>query len=172
MNEFLIVDQGSSIFEKASGCILHRNPTSGKVKVLLLGRWKGVLHHEDLPIKYITISEHLDMVGVQLTANYSSTRKLNGDKLQEKVKNIIGPWKGGKLMPLTQRPHSINTFCLSKVWFRSASINLREGDIRFLNSQIKSWLFHDQLEYPEELVLYRPRRKGGLGLIHVKTSWG
>ena len=170
MNEFVLVDQGSTLFEKASGCILHRNPAAGKVKVLLLGRWKGVLQQEDLPVKYISISDHLDMVGVQLTATFSNTRQVNGEKLQDRVKNTVGPWKGGKFMPLTQRPYSINSFCLSKLWFRSASINLRECDFRAINSQIKSWLFADQLEYPEEVVLYRPRNKGGLNLINVKIK--
>ena len=48
MNEFTIVDKGSSLFEAASGCILHRDPTSGKVKFLPLGRWRGTLQQEDL----------------------------------------------------------------------------------------------------------------------------
>ena len=146
MDEFKPVDQGSTLFEKASGCILHRNPASGKVKLLPLGRWKGVLQQEDLPVKYITISEHLDMVGVQLCASTTQTRKVNGDKLQETIKNTVGPWKGGKFMPLTQRPFSANTYCMSKIWFRSTSINLRESDIKTLNSNIKSWIFADQLE--------------------------
>ena len=153
MSEFTLVDEGSSIFERASGCILHRNPASGKVKLLPLGRWKGVLQQEDLPVKYISISDHLDMVGVQLTATFSLTRKLNGDKIQETVKNVIGPWKGGKFMPLIQRPYSVNSFCISKICFRSASINLREGDFNVINSQIKSWVFADQLEYPEEMCM-------------------
>ena len=114
---------------------------SGKVKLLLLGCWKGVLQQEDLPVKYITISNHLDMVGVQVTATFSQTRQLNGDKVQEKVKNVVGSWKGGIFMPLIQRPYSVNSFCISKI---SSSINLREGDFKAMNSQIKSWVFADQ----------------------------
>ena len=71
-------------------------------------------------------------------------------------------------MPLVQRPYSINSFCISKICFRSASINLREGDFKAMNSQIKSWVFADQLESPEEIILYRSRAHGGLGLTHVK----
>ena len=73
MNEFTLVDTGSSIFEAASGCILHRDPSSGKVKFLPLGRWKGTLQQEDLPVNYIALSEHLDKVGVQLKATYTQT---------------------------------------------------------------------------------------------------
>ena len=115
MNEFSVVDMGSALFEAASGCVLHRDPTSGKVKLLPLGRWKGTLTIEDLPVNYIKISEHLDMVGVKLQASYQKTRKINCDELLTKVQNITGAWKGGKFMPLTSRPHSLNSYCLSKV---------------------------------------------------------
>ena len=71
-------------------------------------------------------------------------------------------------MALTDRPHSLNTYCLSKVWFRCSSINLRVCDLTKISSNIKSWLFADQLEKPEEVVLYRPRECGGLGLLNVQ----
>ena len=168
MNEFRIVDAGSALFEKASGCVLHRDPLSGKVKFLPLGRWKGVLQQEDLPVKYINISEHLDMIGVELTSSASNTRKINGDRLQEKIKAIIGPWKGGKFMPLVKRPYSVNSFCVSKICFKPAAINLIENDFKVINSQIKSSVFADQLETPEEIVQYRPRICGRLGMTHVR----
>ena len=53
MAEFSLVDQGSLLFETASGCILHGDQASGKVKFLPLGRWKGTMTIEDLPVKYI-----------------------------------------------------------------------------------------------------------------------
>ena len=64
MNEFHTIDRGAALFEAASGCALHRDPLSGKVKFLPLGRWKGNLQQEDLPVNYIALSDHLDMVGV------------------------------------------------------------------------------------------------------------
>ena len=152
----------------AVSCILHRDPTSGKVKFLPLGRWKGSLTQEDLPVRYIAMSEHLDMIGVELRATHTQTRKANGDLLQDKVKKIIGPWKGGKFMDLTLRSHSANTYCLSKVWFKCASIDLRALDISKITSLVKSWIFADMLEKPEELVLYRSRKLGGLNLINIK----
>ena len=170
MNEFTIVDKGSALFEGASGCKLHRDPRSGKVKFLPLGRWKGTLQQEDLPVNYIAISEHLDMVGVRLTHNFQKSRKLNGDEIQGKVQSLIRTWKSGKFMPLICRPYSINNFCLSKVWFRCSSLNLRSGDINKITSCVKSWLFSDQLEKPEEALLYRDRKSGGLGLANVKCK--
>ena len=159
MNEFTVVDRGSSLFEAASGCKLHRDPASGKVKFLPLGRWKGTLTREDLPMNYIVLSDHLDMVGVKLLATYQKTRKVNCDELVDKVKNTTGAWKAGKFMPLTCRAHSVNTYCLSKTLFKCSSINLRVGDVAKISSHVKSWLYADQLEKPEELVLYRQRNR-------------
>ena len=68
------------------------------------------------------------MVDVKLKSSFLQTRKVNCDELQDKVRNVIGPWKGGKFMPLSLRSHSINTYCLSKVWFKCPSINLRVCD--------------------------------------------
>ena len=50
MHEFSLVDKASLLFEKASGCELHRDPASGKVKFLPLGRWRNTLQQEDIPL--------------------------------------------------------------------------------------------------------------------------
>ena len=44
----------------------------------------------DIPVPYIVLSNHLDMVGVKLCARYRETRLTNGDELQDKVKKVIG----------------------------------------------------------------------------------
>ena len=74
------------------------------------------------------------------------------------------------MLPLIQRPYSVNSFCISKICFRSASINLREGDFNVINSQMKTWVRADQLECPGEIVLYRSKDTGGLGLTHAKCK--
>ena len=168
MQEFQLVDHACSLLERASGVKLHRDPSAGKVKFLPLGRWKGNLTQEDLPHQYVQLSDHLDFVGVELRATFQQTRKVNGDQLQERVKNTVGPWKAGRFMPLTLRPFSANTYALSKVWFKCSCVNLRIQDIDTINRQVKSWLYQDCLEKPSELVLYRDTQAGGLGLFHVR----
>ena len=64
MQEFNLVDQACALLERASGVKLHRDPAAGKVKFLALGRWRGVLTQEDIPQRYIELSDHLDFVGV------------------------------------------------------------------------------------------------------------
>ena len=55
---------------------------------------RGDLPKEDLPVKYIALSEHLDSLKQPV-----QTRKINGDALLDKVGKIVGPWKGGKFIP-------------------------------------------------------------------------
>ena len=141
--EFELVDKGSAIFEAASGCVLHRDPSKGKVKFLPIGGWRPSGKHPglqkaDIPVPYIVLSNHLDMVGVKLCANYRETRSTNGDELQDKVKKVIGSWKSGKFMHLSQRSASINTYCLSKVFFKCSSIDLRTADTTNITASIKS----------------------------------
>ena len=37
-----------------------------------------------------------------------------------------------------------------------------------ITSKVKAWLYADQLEKPEEIVLYRQSALGALGLHHVE----
>ena len=172
MEEFQLVNDASALFEAASGCRLHRDPASLKCKFLPLGKWRNQLKQEDLPddCQYFVLSDHLDMVGVQLKATWVQTRKANGDIIQQRVANTINPWRGGKFMPLTMRPCSINNYAFSKVWFRCGSVDLREGDIATINKSVKSWLYADLFEKPSEAVMCRPPAYGGLGVSSVRNK--
>ena len=170
MEEFRLVDKAMALFERASGCRLHRDPTNKKCKFLPLARWRGTLTQEDIPCNYMTISDHLEMIGVELRATWSQTRKANGDIVQKRVSDTVRKWKSGKFMNLTLRALSMNIYCFSKIWFRSHSVDLRELDFTKITSTAKSWLYADMLLKPEELVLYRHTSSGGLALLHVKMK--
>ena len=129
---------------------------------MALGKWKGTLKQDDLPCNFFSLSDHLYMLGVTLKATHMATRKHNGDELQERMKNTVGPWKAGKFMPLSMRPHSLNCYALPKLWHKCATIDLRVGDVVAINKIAKSWLYADLLEKPEELALYRQPDAGGL----------
>ena len=118
----------------------------------------------------MTLSDHLDMVGVTLKASWVQSSKANGDALQSKVKNTVNPWKAGKFLPITQRGWSLNAHALAKVWFRAKSVDLRVCDLKSITSTCKSWLYQDMLIKPEEMLLHRPSHYGGLGLHHVKQK--
>ena len=156
MQEFTVVDMAMTLFERASGCKLHRDPASKKCKFLPLARWRGTLQQEDIPCPcpYMSISDHLEMLGVELKATWTQTRKANGDISQTRIGNTIQQWKSGKFMFMNLRSWSINQYCLPKMWFRSHCVDLRVQDVNKITSLVKSWLYQDQLLKPEELVMH------------------
>ena len=128
------------------------------------------MEQEDIPLNYMVLSESLEMVGVEIKATWVQTKKANGDIIQSRVSKTVIAWKSGKFMDLSCRPWSLNNFALSKVWFRCHTVDLRMIDITKVTSNVKSWLFQDQLEKPEEMILHRPIHMGGLGLQNVKMK--
>ena len=80
MEEFIMVDRIISVFESASGCAIHRDPTQDKCKVLLLGGRKR-LQQEDIPVEYIKISDHLDMLGFTLMATFTKTTSASAKRI-------------------------------------------------------------------------------------------
>ena len=103
-------------------------------------------------------------------ASWQQTRKVNNDELLVRVKNTVGAWKSGTFLQLVCRPFSINSYCYSKVWFCTHSLDLRVCDIKAISSACKGWLYQDMLEKPSELLLNRPVEEGGLGLHHLQSK--
>ena len=128
------------MFEAASGCVLHRDVATKKCKVLLLGSWKN-WSQDNIPLPFLTKSNYLDMLGVKLFNNYSTTKKENGEIIVSTIKNICDRWKSGKFMEFNDRSISANTFALSKIWYKTSSINHRKGDIDKIKAGLKSWLY-------------------------------
>ena len=73
-------------------------------------------------------------------------------------------------MPLIQRPWTINSYTLSKVWFKCSSVDLRIQDSSSISSKIKTWLYADQLERPEDMINYQPVHLGGLGRLRPEPD--
>jgi hypothetical protein len=168
MQEFSLVDKAMGLFEKASGCKLHRDPASKKCKFLPLARWRGTLQQEDIPCPYMSLSDHLEMLGVELRATWAKTRKANGDACQTRVVNTTRQWKAGKFMHMTLRSWSLNQYCLPKIWFKSHCVDIRVQDVSKITSLVKGWLYQDQLIKPEEMIMYRESSLGGLGIHSVQ----
>ena len=110
------------------------------------------------------------MVGVELLASWQQSRKVNIDELLSRVKSTIVSWMSGKFLPLACRPFSISTYCLSKVWFRTHSVDLRAGDILSISGACKGWIYQDTFEKSNDLLLYRTTEEGGSGMHHVKSK--
>ena len=106
-----------TVFERASGCTMHRTAASNKCKFLALGKWRIELTQDKIPFDLFTLSKHLDFLGINIEATFGATRKANGIILQERIKQVINPWKGGRLMSLTLRSHSVNFYAFSKLLY-------------------------------------------------------
>ena len=68
------------------------------------------------------------------------------------------------------RPFSVNTFCLSKIWFRTHTVDIREGDITTITSNVKQYIYQDMFYKPSEEMLFRPVQFGGLGLHNIRCK--
>ena len=103
-------------------------------------------------------------------ATFAKTRKVNCDSIKENLSSLIGSWKSGRFLPFSQRPWSINSYALPLVWYRCHCIDLRAGDFTEMSSVLKSCLYEDLLEKPEELMMVKPRSEGGLGVHHIRSK--
>ena len=143
--ELVLVERVMTLFEMSSGCKMHRTAISQKCKFLALGKWKTKLQQHMIPHPFFLLSDHLDFLGVILKSSYSFTRKANGDLLQERLRKVIGPWRAGRFMSLTLRPHSIILYAYSKLLYRCNSIDLRVANIKQFTKSAKSFLYADLL---------------------------
>ena len=134
---------------------MHRTAASQKCKFLVLGKWQTELTQEMIPHSFFSLSDHLDYLGVTLKSTYALTRKVNEDTVQDRVRKVVGPWRGGCFMPLNLRSHSVNTCAFSKLMYKCNTIDLRIGDIKVFNKTVKSFIYTDLGEKPDELTLYR-----------------
>ena len=85
----------------------------------------GTLQREDILLRYMVLTDSLEIVGVKLKATWQQTRKANGDIIQERISRTINAWKSGKFMNLSSRPWSVNNYALTKVWFKCHTVDLR-----------------------------------------------
>ena len=167
-DEFLMLDKALSLFEKASGSRLHRDPTTKKCEILPLGKWSRWTQ-ADSPLPYMSIVDQLNFLGVYLTRSPTKTRTANGDSLVARIKSTIGGYQAGRHSPLVCRPYTLNTYILSKVTYKASVINLRAQDYHAIGAAAKRWACQHLLLKPPEILLYRKAEDGGLGLIQIEA---
>ena len=137
IEEFKILEKAVNMYEKASGCILHRDLASNKCKILLMGAWTK-WSQDEIPLNFLTKSDHLDMLGIRLFSSYQKTRVECGAAATGLVKKTMDGWKVGKRMPLTDRTKSINIYLLSKLWYKFGAVDVKKGDCEKMLSAIKT----------------------------------
>merc|ERR1712002_692243 len=166
-DELIFIDETMTIFQYAAGCALHRSVQNGKCKFLGLGALKNITQAA-LPVNYFAVSDHLNFLGTILNNTNNKSKTSNSASAVNKVKKKIGSWKSGKFLPMNLRAHMINSWIISKIYHSANAFSLRIGDINIIKSMIKSYLYRDLIEKPQEEIAIRPITEGGVGLFDIE----
>ena len=112
MDEFKILDQIISLFEKSSGSRLHRDPATRKCQLLALGRWSN-WKQSNSPLDYMSVVQELNILGVKMTRSSVTSRNVNGEELVKRVRDTINGFKAGRFLPLVSKPWIANCYVMS-----------------------------------------------------------
>ena len=170
VEEFSVCNSYLILFERASGCKFHRDPASQKCKVTPLGGWKEWLNQETVPLPFLLVSDHLDILGVKIFESWSKTRHKAGDELKLKIKHIRDTWRRGRFYDFLLRPHVVNTYLFSNIWHKASSINLLCSDMDKIQSEGNDFVHTDCYLRPEKSVNYLSKKEGGLQINHVRSK--
>ena len=168
--EFFIVDKCLRLFEFSSGCMFHRNPTTQKCKITLYGSWKRKYNQENIPLSFLKISDHLDILGIKLFETWRKTQRENGSKLVSKVKLVADRWKGGRFYSFLLRPHIVNTYLFSNIWYTAGVMDLQLGHLDEIQKKGNHYVHSDCFLKPQNVVNYMPKSQMGLGLMNVRAK--
>ena len=170
VEEFDICNSYLILFERASGCKFHRDPTSQKCKITPLGDWKVWLNQNTVPLPFLVVSDHLEILGVKIFEAWLTTRQTAGTELKQKIQRIRDTWRGGRFYDFLLRPHVVNTYLFSNIWHKASSINLLCKDMDKIQRDGNDYVYTDCYLRPEKLVNYIDKSAGGLQIVHVRSK--
>ena len=172
IEEFVILDESLKTFEKASGCKFHRDPSSQKCKVMPVGPWKRWLTQENIPLPFLRVTDHLEILGAKFFESWSKTKNYIGENLVEIVKNKANKWKGGRFYELLQKPHIVNTWMFSNLWYNASVIDLKCGDMDKIQQLGNNYVFKGSgtPRRPQKEVNYMDKEEGGLQITHIRAK--
>ena len=170
--EFTILDESLITFERASGCKFHRDQNSQKCKVMPIGPWKKWLTQDKVPLPFLRVTDHLEILGAKFFESWSKTKNYIGENLVETVKNKANRWKGGRFYELTQKPHIVNTWLFSNLWYNASVIDLKCGDMDKIQQYGNNYVFKGSgtPRRPEKEVNYIDKKDGGLQITHIRAK--
>ena len=135
-----ILDKCLKLFEQASGCRFHRDPHSQKCTVMPLGnRWMNKIK-DDCPLPFLQVTDRIDVLGISLHRTWTSTKSKTGEKILNKISILTGKWNRGRFYDLLLRPHIVNTYLLSNVWYYASVIDLKVTDVVSVQSMSNKYV--------------------------------
>ena len=165
--EFYTVDACLKKFELASGCKFHRNPVTQKCKITLFGPWKRKFSQNNIPLTFLQVTDHLEILGVKLFESWRATQKENGIKVVNKVSRVADRWKGGRFYDFLLRPYIVNTYLFSNIWYAASVLDLQLGHLDEIQKKGNQYLHSDCFLKPQIIANYLPRDQMGLEMVHV-----
>ena len=81
-----------------------------------------------------------------------------------KISNITRKWNGGLFYDLLLRPHIVNTYLLSNIWYYASVIDLKVSDTMSVQSMCNKYVHSNSALRPEALANYVDKKDGGLDL--------
>ena len=158
--EFFIVDSCLKFFELSSGCKFHRNPTTQKCKITLFGSWKRRFKQDNIPLQFLQITDHLEISSVKLYENWRTSQRENGLKIVQKIKLVADRWKGGRFYDFLLRPHNVNTYLFSNIWYVASVIDLQLGHLDDIQKKGNQYIFRLFSQATECSKLLKKKRFG------------
>jgi len=139
-------------------------------KVTPIGRWKEWITQEAVPLPFLLVTDHLEILGVKMYESWSKTRRAAGEELEVKIKHIRDKWRRGRFYELLLRPHVVKTYLFSNMWHKAGSVNLLCTDLDKIQSEGNDYVFADCYLRPEEVVNYLGKNAGGLEINHIRSK--
>ena len=153
-------------FELATGSKLNRN---NKTKIFGVGQWKD---RQQWPLEWLkSESEYLFTLGIYHGNSYQATLEKNWSIVYNKLQSHINLLFNRKIS-LFQRAAYANSCILSKVWYTSHIYPLTGYYSKEINKILFNYLWCGGYEPIHRTTVFKPKKKGGLGLIncHIKSK--
>ena len=154
------------VFEEAAGARINKDKTEG----LWIGSWKNF---EPTILNYTAginwTSKHVKFLGIYVGNNQDYLNQLNTDATIEDIKTNLKFWRG-KYLSKKGIVRVINTYVLSKLWYKTEVINLLQTQIKTIEDAIFSTIWNGKLAKINRQVLKLPYNEGGLALTDINTK--
>ena len=109
-------------------------------------------------------------MGVKLYENWRTSQRENGLKIVQKIKLVADRWKGGRFYDFLLRPHNVNTYLFSNIWYVASVIDLQLGHLDDIQKKGNQYIYSDCFLKPQSVANYLKRKDLGLGLVHVRSK--
>ena len=151
-------------FEKVSGVKLHRNRELKKCNLLNFGSHRD---YQGWPT-WVNKCHVMKVVG-GIFIDEGSLEKVNSGLVKTKcIGKMLENW--GLRGTLSQRVYFVNTFCLSKMNFISQVFKIEPKVIKEIKMRCLQFIYVGYNERPVQVVNYRKREDGGLGLVEPECK--